>query len=227
MIGMVQPYQIEQMDTLGFTVFDRVFAADVLDEVTTSILAFEEAHQKALVAAGGTSGISRAEEITFTDHLAEQSPVLEAFVKREEFVEICKALIGDNVCLYWNQSVFKKPEGERIFPWHQDDAYTPVTPAPYLTLWVALNDATLENGCVSVLPGSHKGGLRPHVQSPIGLVGYPADAEYQGIPVPVSAGSVVAFWSLTLHKSGANRSKGPRNAYVVQYAPIGLKKKET
>jgi ectoine hydroxylase-related dioxygenase (phytanoyl-CoA dioxygenase family) len=58
------------------------------------------------------------------------------------------------------------------------------------------------------------------------LVGYPADAEDQGVLVPASAGSVVAFWSLTLHKSGANRSKGIRKAYVIQYASAGLRRVE-
>ena len=115
-------------------------------------------------------------------------PNLAAFVTRPEFVAIATQLLGPDVDLYWNQSVFKQPEGKREFPWHQDDGYTPVTPSPYLTLWLALNDATVENGCISVLPGSHKRGLVPHRPSDIGLVCHDADDPDQGVPVPVKAG---------------------------------------
>jgi ectoine hydroxylase-related dioxygenase (phytanoyl-CoA dioxygenase family) len=129
----------------------------------------------------------------------------------------------DDTDLYWNQAVFKMPEGEQQFPWHQDDGYTPVIPSPYLTLWLALNDATVENGCVSVLPGSHKRGLVPHEKTPIGLSCHSLADPDQGIPVPVSVGSIAVFYSLTMHKSGVNRSTGPRKAYIIQYSKAGLK----
>jgi ectoine hydroxylase-related dioxygenase (phytanoyl-CoA dioxygenase family) len=58
-------------------------------------------------------------------------------------------------------------------------------------------------------------------------VGYPADHPDQGVLVPVKKGSLAAFWSLTLHKSGPNLSDGMRKAYVIQYAPLGLKRKDT
>lgn len=129
--------------------------------------------------------------------------------------------------LYWNQSVFKQPEGKREFPWHQDDGYTAVTPSPYLTLWLALNDATTENGCISVLPGSHKRGLVAHRPSDVGLVCHDADDPDQGVPVPVKAGSLAVFQSLTMHKSGANVSSGTRKAYIVQFSSAGLRNAET
>src|SRR6185437_1180446 len=98
----------------------------------------------------------------FADHLAERDPAIRAFCERPEFVAITTQLLVPDADLYWNQSVFTMPETPREFPWHQDDGYTPVTTAPYLTLWLALNDATPENGCISVLPGSHKRGLIEH-----------------------------------------------------------------
>jgi ectoine hydroxylase-related dioxygenase (phytanoyl-CoA dioxygenase family) len=133
-------------------------------------------------------------------------------------------MLGPDIDLYWNQSVFKQPEGTKDFPWHQDDGYTPVEPSPYLTLWLALNDATPENGCISVLPGSHKRGLVPHEPSPVGLVCYSNDAPDQGVRVPVKAGSMAVFSSLTFHKSGPNTSNGPRKAYVIQYSKSPLRR---
>src|SRR5204863_9843913 len=138
---------------------------------------------------GGSEGISRAEEITFTAYLAENDADIRTFVTRPEWVKITTELLGPNVDLYWNQAVFKMPEGQKEFPWHQDDGYTPVDPSPYLTLWLAINDATVENGCISALPGSHKCGLLPHEQTPLGLACHAADDPNQAVRVPVSAGS--------------------------------------
>lgn len=224
MVPVINDAQRQQMEERGYVILEDVFSAEDMTRLDEVLSAYEARRREELLQVGGTSSISRADEITFNDHIAEQDEEVKAFVKRPEIVAILNEFLGPDSDLYWNQTVYKHPEGERIFPWHQDDAYTPVTPAPYLTLWLAINDATVENGCVSVLPGSHRGGLRPHEQSPIGLVGYPADAEDQGVLAPVRAGSLVVFWSLTLHKSGANRSKGVRKAYVIQYSKPNLRR---
>jgi ectoine hydroxylase-related dioxygenase (phytanoyl-CoA dioxygenase family) len=214
--------QRQTLERDGFLVLERVFPPGVLARVTARIERYQQRHEAAIAASGGTQGISRASEITFTSHLAENDPEILEFCRCPELAELGVALLGPAVDLYWNQAVFKMPEGAQQFPWHQDDGYTPVTPSPYLTLWIALNDATVENGCVWVLPGSHKQGLVEHEQTPIGLACYSLDEPNQGIPVPVPAGSIVAFWSLTMHKSGVNVSQGCRKAYIVQLARAGL-----
>ena len=227
MTPTITPEQKHKLDTDGFFLLDHVFAPAEMDRVAALIEGYQKHHEELLAARGGTEGISRAGEITFTGHLAENDPEIRAFVSRPEFVAIATELLGPDVDLYWNQSVFKQPEGTRQFPWHQDDGYAPVTPSPYLTLWLALNDATPENGCISVLPGSHAQGLAPHHDSPLGLVCHDADDPDQGVLVPVKAGSMAVFHSLTMHKSGANVSSGPRKAYVIQYAHAGLRRADT
>ena len=207
----------------GYFVLQNVFTTDEMALLAAQIEAHQKRHREQLEAQGGTQGINRANEITFTIRLAEQDDAIRAFVMRPEFVAITTELLGPDVDLYWNQAVFKAPEGEKEFPWHQDDGYTPVTPSPYLTLWLALNDATPENGCISVLPGSYKRGLVPHTNSDIGLICHPTDDLDQGVLVPVGAGSMAVFWSLTMHKSGPNLSRGERKAFVIQYAHAGLR----
>ncbi|MDX2065548.1 MAG: phytanoyl-CoA dioxygenase family protein [Fimbriimonadaceae bacterium] len=213
--------QLEQFQRDGYVILEDVFDAATLQDLDQSLQGFFEQHRQALEADGGESGISRANEILFTDHIAEKAPDIRHFVTRPEFVEIATQLIGPDVDLYWNQTVYKQPEGTREFPWHQDDGYTRVNPSPYLTLWLAINDATLENGCISVLPGSHHRGFVPHQPSSIGWVCHSSDDPDQGVPVPLKAGSIAAFQSLTMHKSGANRSQGMRKAYVIQYCAAG------
>jgi phytanoyl-CoA hydroxylase len=211
------------MDSQGFCVLENVFTDADMDILASAIERYHRRHQDEIDRQGGVSGISRASEITFTSHLAEQDAEIMAFCRRPELLTIASRFLGDNVDLYWNQSVYKMPEGLQEFPWHQDDGYTPVSPSPYLTLWIAINDATRENGCISALPGSHLRGLMPHERTPIGLACHAPDDPDQGVQAPVRAGSIAVFWSLTAHKSGVNRSIGVRKAYIVQYANAGLK----
>ena len=168
---------------------------------------------------------AKPREVLFSQKIAERDGRVKAFAQRPEFVELSTALLGPDTDLYFNQMVFKNPEGERSFSWHQDDAYGPVDPSPYLTVWIAINEATALNGCVSVLPGSHKNGLVPHQESSFGLSCYSLDEPDQGVLVPMPAGSVAVFWSTLMHKSGPNRSRGVRKALVLQFCPVGMRHK--
>jgi phytanoyl-CoA hydroxylase len=217
--------QLNQMNEDGFVVLSNYFDHSEICQLEQDLLNFHTKHEEMLRASGGESGISRAGEILFSDHIAEQNEAVLAFTKHQKMVDLTTQLLGPDIDLYWNQTVYKNPENEKEFPWHQDDAYTPVAPSPYLTCWLAVSDATEENGCISVLPGSHKQGLIPHEQTKLGLVGYSSEAPDQGIKVPIPKGSLIAFWSTTLHKSGPNLSTGMRKAYVIQYATTGLRRK--
>ena len=133
--------------------------------------------------------------------------------------------------LYWDQAVYKKPATEAHFPWHQDNGYTYLEPQHYLTCWVALTDATLENGCPWVFPGVHRNGTLAHRTSDHGFVCVPEVAESVGsnspsmppgaLPAPARAGDIVVFSSLTPHSTGANLTRDVRKAYIVQFAPDG------
>ena len=218
--------QLAQYQTQGFVVLDSAFTSAEMAEVALWIEAHHQAHAERLQKTR-TEGISRAGEISFTSHLAEQDSQLLKFVRRPEFVAISTKVLGPEVDLYWNQSVYKEGNGEAEFPWHQDDGYTPVVPSPYLTLWLAVNDATLANGCLSVLPHSHERGLVPHTQTAIGLACHSLTDPDQGVPVPIPAGSMIAMQSLMFHKSGVNRSQAMRKADIIQYSAAGLRNAKT
>jgi ectoine hydroxylase-related dioxygenase (phytanoyl-CoA dioxygenase family) len=211
----------------GFCVLEEIFSVEEMEDLARLIERHQARHEADLASKGGTAGISRAKEITFTSHLAEQDPGIMAFCRRLELISIATHFLGGDVDLYWNQSVYKMPQGMQEFPWHQDDGYTPVTPSPYLTIWLAINDATPENGCISALPGSHLRGLVAHEQTPLGLACHSGNDPDQGIRVPIRAGSAAVFWSLTMHKSGANVSADVRKAYIIQYSKAGLKSLRT
>ncbi len=133
--------------------------------------------------------------------------------------DLAHDLIGPEVRLYWDQAVYKRPNGAEPVLWHQDNGYTYIEPQAYLTVWVALTDATPENGCVQVLPRVHRSGTVAHWNTPIGFecCAAPTDA----VLVPVRAGDAVVFSSLTPHATGVNITDEIRRAYIVQYAPDG------
>ncbi len=226
MVPAIDEARHRQMETDGYTIFEDVFTAAEMTDLDQVLDGFFSRHRQELLAEGD-QGISRGDEIVFTHDLAEQDDRIRAFVTRDEFVALSTAFLGPDTDLYWNQTVYKLPEVERQFPWHQDDGYTRVDPFPYLTLWLAIGDATEENGCISVMPGSHRKGFVEHRQSPIGLVCHDSEDPDQGKTVPLKGGSIAAFWSLTMHKSGPNRSKRMRKAYVIQFMPTGMRHMES
>ncbi|HEY1831610.1 MAG TPA: phytanoyl-CoA dioxygenase family protein [Acidimicrobiales bacterium] len=211
--------QFKSYDELGFFVVEQAFDPSVVAEVVGHIDPIEREFEERLRGVGGTEFIARADEITFTTHLVARSPHLRDFVSCPPLTDICADLIGPDVRLYWDQAVYKKPGTEASFPWHQDNGYAFVEPQQYLTCWIALTDATEENGCPWVVPGLHLGGTLRHRATPTGLICF--ESVEGAIPVPVEAGGIVVFSSLTPHCTGPNRSTQVRKAYIVQYAPDG------
>jgi hypothetical protein len=147
------------------------------------------------------------------------SAELRAFCRHPVLVDLCADLVGPDVRLYWEQAVYKQPHSAEPVLWHQDNGYTYVEPQSYLTLWIALDDATPDNGCISVVPGAHRDGTLLHRSTPIGEECWGDWA--RAVDVPVRAGSVVAFTSLTPHATRRNTTDAVRRAYIVQYVPDG------
>ena len=149
--------QAAQFDRDGYVVIEDLIDADTLAAVTDEIDGFEAKVEAFLkTQPDERMMIAEAGALTFTLHIASRSKVLRDLVASPALVDLCADLIGPDVNLYWDQAVYKKPEKPRRFPWHQDNGYTFIEPQQYLTIWLALTDATLDNGCPRVAPGLHK-----------------------------------------------------------------------
>ena len=78
------------------------------------------------------------------------------FAMLPECLDIVEQLIGPDI-IVWSSALFcKKPHHGKATPWHQDAQYWPIRPLETTTLWIAIDSATRENGCLRVVPGSHK-----------------------------------------------------------------------
>ena len=156
-------------------------------------------------------------------HIAKQyaqAPRLSEYIFSELMAEVCRATIGDTAYLFYDQYVAKAAEQGIQFGWHQDGGYLGFPHRPYVTVWAAVDDMTLENGTTFVMPYSTIGirTLVEHVRDEnLGdKVGY--FGNQPGVPAVVPAGSLVVFSSLCFHRSGANTTRRMRRAYVTQYS---------
>ncbi len=213
--------QVAQFDRGGFVVVPDVFDADTLAGIVAEIDVVEAGVEAYLAAQDDERfSIAEAGAITFSTHLVKRSPRLRAFARHPFFTRVCADLVGPDVNLYWDQAVYKKPEKPRRFPWHQDNGYAYVEPQQYLTCWVALTDATADNGCPQVAPGLHRKGTLAHTY--VEPLGWECLTSYDdAVMAEVAAGGVVVFSSLTPHLTGPNLTGGVRKAYILQYAPEG------
>lgn len=224
--GSDGPYEIlteaqaRQYDDEGYFLLQGAFDAPLMAEIAAEIDHFEHRFEQMLRDKfDGQVGIARADAITFTIHLVLRSEKLKAFSQHDVFRKIAHDTLGTSTRLYWDQAVYKKPGNPEEFPWHQDNGYTYTEPQQYLTCWVALTDATEDNGCPWVVPKLHLNGTLRHEHSPLGwqCLFDPEDA----VPVPARAGDIVVFSSLTPHRTGPNLTADVRKSYILQYAPDG------
>jgi phytanoyl-CoA hydroxylase len=220
---LISDAQARSFNERGFFVLENAIDHASLERVRNAIDPFEAKTEEFLRSRpDGRMFIAQADGISFTVHLVKRSAVCREFSASRVFQDLCHDLIGHDARLYWDQAVYKKPEYPKPFPWHQDNGYTFVEPQEYLTCWVALTDATLDNGCPWVIPGGHLRGTLAHRLSELGYVCREHDGP-EALAVPVRAGSIVVFSSLMPHRTGPNVTTGVRKAYILQYAPDGAR----
>ncbi len=154
----------------------------------------------------------------FNPHL---SGTARAFALSEEAADVVSALLGDDIDVFQSMLILKNL-GAWGQPWHQDSLYFDFDRQPQVGLWLAISEATLENGCLMVLPGSHRGPIRTHVpdRRPGANHGYleiEQVDESSAIPVLMQPGDLLVFHSYLLHKSVDNEGAGRRSAMVYHY----------
>jgi ectoine hydroxylase-related dioxygenase (phytanoyl-CoA dioxygenase family) len=166
-------------------------------------------------------GINAKGKRYFAHDCYKKKPAMGRFIFSELMAQVCRAALGDEAYLFWDQYVVKGADKDSSFAWHQDSGYVNHECPMYLSCWVTLDDVTLENGTVFLLPYTQVGikSVVQHIQDPRthDMVGY--FGKDPGIPAIVPAGSIVVFSSYVFHRSGPNLTDKMRRIFLPQYTP--------
>ena len=145
------------------------------------------------------------------------------FVLSRRLGNLAARLAGRPMRLWHDHALFKEPRTGVRTPWHQDAPYWPhMDKTHQLSVWIALKDATIENGCMSFIPGSHKLGPLPAVNlaDPKDLSEVaPSLKGIKPITHELKAGCVTFHSGLTFHYAGPNKSDHMREAIAIIYMP--------
>ena len=146
-------------------------------------------------------------------------------VSDDRLLDIAQLLIGPNIALFHTQYACKPPHGDLRIPWHQDGTSSwPIDPMEVVTLWVAVLPSCEENGCLRVLPGTHKRGALARLPSealderPHTLMADDVDTR-SAVSIELASGDVSVHDVYTIHGSEPNSSPVPRIGLIVRYIP--------
>jgi len=152
--------------------------------------------------------------------------VFRRFIESEPVLDRVVPMLGPDLDCFLSQFIFKNP-GAWGQPWHQDSYYFPFEPArPVVAMWLAVTEATLENGCLHILPGSQTERVHEHIpdRRPGALYGYVEIVDHDmsaSEPCLLEPGDLLVFDSHLMHRSTDNASDGLRAAMVYHYAQTG------
>ena len=136
-----------------------------------------------------------------------------------QIVKRMACLYGDDLLL-WRTNFFVKESGAKEIPWHQDFNYWPLEPPIIVSAWIAIDQSTVENGCLKIIPGSHRRVI-PHLESKPNVqftrMGDPDYIDLNNIvTLEMEPGEFILFNERTLHQSDPNHSSMRRIGLAVR-----------
>ena len=153
----------------------------------------------------------------------EHEPRLAAVAKYPPLVDAVGRIMGERPVMFQDQALLKPPLIGREKPWHQDIAFfTLPADAMVVGVWVALDEALPENGCMHVIPGSHRAGPTPHFQRRDWQICDSDVAVDEVVAVPLRPGSLLLFHGLIHHGTPPSRSPLRRRALQIHYKPESI-----
>ncbi|MBI2302690.1 MAG: phytanoyl-CoA dioxygenase family protein [Armatimonadetes bacterium] len=160
------------------------------------------------------------------------APELAQSLYRANAVEIARQLLGPEANYAGEHAILKPARFGAATPWHQDEAYwDPTLDYRSISIWMPLGDATVENGCLWFVPGSHRWEVYPHhsINNDPRVHGLEVDPHpdldwSRAVPCPLPAGGATIHPSRTFHYAGPNTSDEPRRAYILGCATPAKKR---
>jgi ectoine hydroxylase-related dioxygenase (phytanoyl-CoA dioxygenase family) len=193
------------------------------DEILNGSVPFPQQfiHLEPEHANGPLAHIDRALVVRKISNLVLHDSLFGTLLEHPKVLSTVTAILGPDVKLLNDQMLCKPARYGSAKPYHQDSPYWPIEPMEHLTMWIALDDATPENGCLRYLKGSHKNGPLPHDDTlgyhrmPEGWRDLPGSPEEVMVPIP--AGSCICHHSLVLHETAPNTTWSRRRGLSVVF----------
>lgn len=222
----------------GYLMVRKLFEPAELDAFVQRFLAIVEEEvepgpgmtimKDVMVVRGKVDPRSPAEAIAKVQDYESDPVLFDQYAKSPKLLDHVEAFTGPDIKSIHTMLINKPPNVDGRHPLHQDLLYFPFRPADSIVAtWTALEPCTRENGCLVVVPESHKGGLLEH-ENPewddLNLYYFgarTADAETERTHLEMDPGDTVFFHPLLLHGSGRNRTDGFRRAISAHYASAG------
>ena len=223
---MLSREQIDFYHTSGYLGVEGVLSRDEVEELRRVTDAFVEASRQVTE----TDGVFDLEpghtpEFPQLRRLIDPSRQHDAYdrgLRHEKILDITSQLIGSGIRTNGDKLNMKSAEVGSPVEWHQDWAFYPHTNDDLLAVGVAIDDMTLENGCLLVVPGSHKGRIHDHHLNGrfAGAVTEPDFTGECAVPIEIKAGGISIHHVRTLHASAPNTSGKPRRLLLYMYCAI-------
>jgi phytanoyl-CoA hydroxylase len=217
------PEQIETYREQGYLALRSVFGPEevtelqrVTDEFVERSRAVSEHTDVFDLEPGHTAAAPRLRRLKAPHR---QHPAYDRALRNEAVLTAVRQLVGDGVRFQNTKLNLKSPEFGSPVEWHQDWAFYPHTNDDVLAVGIAIDDMLLENGCLMVVPGSHRGPVLDHHQDGVfaGAV-VPGTFTEQAVPIELRAGDISIHHARLLHGSAPNRSQRPRRFLLFEYA---------
>ena len=216
----LHPDELSFYEGNGYVVVPDLFADSELCRIDAELgRLVDEAEET------GTSGIGHAGRNRNKGWLLQlglRSEITRQFAQDERVLDLIEDIVKPGIAIYSAKLTAKLPQSKDICHWHQDNAYynAHASSETRMSTWIPLVDVDQENGCLWVVPGSHKYGIMEHGkyggQCPTSMG--PADMEAEGaIECPMKAGSILLFSSDLWHHSKGNATGKVRRAFIVSY----------
>jgi phytanoyl-CoA hydroxylase len=180
--------------------------------------------------AGGTLKYEKERSINKIGHaLHDLDPIFESFSRSDKVRELAKAIGLEQSLLVQSMYIFKQPNIGGEVTCHQDSTFLYTEPTDIAGLWFALEDATIENGCLWAIPGGHRQGLKSRwLRTQDGRMDFETYdqtpwPEDELVPLEVSKGSLILLDGLLPHRSFENRSPRSRHAYTLHLISVDAK----
>jgi ectoine hydroxylase-related dioxygenase (phytanoyl-CoA dioxygenase family) len=228
--------QVAQFWEQGFLTLDRITSDEEIErlrQIYDELFSNKAGKEKGrFFDLGGVKGHEGEEVLPQVLGPERMYPELVESVYRRNAIEVGARLLGES---HHKLTVFGhmilKPAGfGRETPWHQDEAYNPATDMDKhaVSLWMPLEEATVESGCMQFIPGSHRSEVVEHHpidHNPLvhGLATDVVDAS-KAVACPLAPGAATVHYTRTMHYAGPNTSSRPRRAFIQVVSAPGRKR---